>query len=409
MYGDLVIPTMVSKSSLSYGAGAQRGTRAVEVSKAMPAPVTPQGPVKKAPTLARTGPKIGKGMLLPKPPPGVLSSVAKFVSAEERKALAKKPRKKGGFVLKDGSFPIPDERHIGIAESMKHNASPAKQKQVDAEIAQAKKYFGKGFGDYKTIEQRERERRGAHRHKVGGVGDAALGGAGLVMLSSVDQMRKVAGLKTSTEEAKHIRSPLVHGHDRQWAMQHKGGGMSLGSLPVKARLSLAARRARKMPHGATRLGAQGLIGVGAARYVVGRSQEAYQDTRLRAKRIENRQRAVAKAYRSYDPEERRQRRLGAAAAGSGLSGGALVVAGGRRIASDTERVGNWKMRALVRHPLKDAKHGKERAKPFSELAFKDAKHAVLVKPSRAAMVGTGAALLAGSGRLMSHRDQGRWQ
>lgn len=121
--------------------------------------------------------------------------------------------------------------------------------------------------------------------------------------------------------------------------------------------------------------------------------------------IESRIHAVTKAYRSFDPEDSRQRRLGAAAAGGALGGGMLAYQGGRSIQRAT-RSANAVTRDAesIDEGVASSKYGRHL------IAVKNAVKGSAVVPHKAAgKVAGGAALIATSARLMSDRHKKSWR
>jgi hypothetical protein len=121
---------------------------------------------------------------------------------------------------------------------------------------------------------------------------------------------------------------------------------------------------------------------------------------------------VSKAYRAFDPEDRRQRRLGMGAAGSAAAGGLLVHSGGKNIARESgEYRGNVDLSEKAGNVAKpiSAKGGYK----LTDRALKEVgrmpKKRILVGGRSGGKVAGGAALLGGAAALMADHHKRRWE
>lgn len=116
-------------------------------------------------------------------------------------------------------------------------------------------------------------------------------------------------------------------------------------------------------------------------------------------------RSVTKAHRSFDPEDARQRRLGAMASAAGLGGGALAYQGGRSVQRATRTLTAATRNAdKLDEGVASSKYGR------SLIAVKNAAEGSAVVPRKAAgKIGGGALLLTGAARLMSDRHKKAWR
>lgn len=446
-----LVPERISKSTPSYGDSSAVGRRDPQIAAELGMPVSKAAskpialtPVtaKKAPTIARVGGQPPKrGLLVRNTATGLIDDA-----------------KRGGGRAVAGGL---SKRFVGLVE----DTSPV----------------SKAFGDHKTIDQRERDRRSASRRKTSGVGLGIIGG-GTMLESHVlkdiknesearrNPMLPRSAQRSASQDAKAVIDPLRRGHKPIWAMEHRNGGMSMGKLPVKARPRVALKRAAARPHGAAYALGAGLLGYGAAKYGVGRGQESYQNARLRSKRRSNLQRsrtskaagdlpeafstlrhlgasdavrsarglrpknslvdvesaklqrrnviplkrkqavpsmnasAIGKAYRSFSAEDRRQRRLGAAGAASGLLGGAALGDAVHRT-----RKANAPIRQVIRDAEKLEGAGQSKFARNVKGAAAVMHHSTLLPHRAAGEAAAGLGLLAAGKSLMTNKHTKRWQ
>lgn len=126
--------------------------------------------------------------------------------------------------------------------------------------------------------------------------------------------------------------------------------------------------------------------------------------------------AMVSKARGYDPEDRRQRRLGAEASGAGISGGLLVRSGSKEIKTDTA-----KLRSTgFKHPAMRGENAPKTPEGVAEAGrvkmaiarvnnLKKPGKGALVSTRAAGKIGAGAGLLTGGAALMADHHKRRWQ
>lgn len=195
MNGDLIIPTTISKRGDAWSGPVARGTRQGVVAKA--APVFPKGPAIKAPTLARTGPKVGKGILVPKPlsPLAALQPVGKGdIPVRARRRAAVK-----GDALPGGKFPIRNAKDLRDAKEDLHFVHGKEHSAAERLIARRGSQLSKAARSYDPEERRQR-RLGA------AAAGSALGGGHLVRTGGRRIQKDTRSLRTVESHADKLDS-----------------------------------------------------------------------------------------------------------------------------------------------------------------------------------------------------------
>lgn len=117
---------------------------------------------------------------------------------------------------------------------------------------------------------------------------------------------------------------------------------------------------------------------------------------------------VGKAYRSYDPEDRRQRRLGAAAAGSGIGGGLLVHSGVKDVKADTKSLRTGVLQARQMSMVESAAKSPY-GRAVKKIGAWPADSSVVLRKRPTGKVGLGVTLVAAAGGLMADHHKRRYQ
>lgn len=122
--------------------------------------------------------------------------------------------------------------------------------------------------------------------------------------------------------------------------------------------------------------------------------------------------AVSKANRSVDPEDRRQRRLGALSAAAGIGGGTQIRRGVREIRADTKALGDMPHDMVMpRNASTRAKHKFEQQDTAVQRVRGALRggHGVLVRRAPGLRTAGGSALVAGAAGLMADHHKRRWK
>lgn len=121
---------------------------------------------------------------------------------------------------------------------------------------------------------------------------------------------------------------------------------------------------------------------------------------------------VAKADRSVDPEDRRQRRLGALSAAAGIGGGTQIRRGVKEIRADTKALGDMPHDMVMpRNASTRAKHKFEQQDTAVQRVRGALRggHGVLVRRAPGLRTAGGSALVAGAAGLMADHHKRRWK
>lgn len=116
-------------------------------------------------------------------------------------------------------------------------------------------------------------------------------------------------------------------------------------------------------------------------------------------------RKFSKAARYYDPEDRRQRRLGAAASGAGITGGLLARSGVKQVQRETRALHGAQAHAIK--VLAQPNHREHLA--LQKIADNAGERgSFLIRPRAAGKIGLGATLVTGAGALMADHHKRRY-
>lgn len=373
-----LVPTIISKRQETFGQGSAVGRRSSEVSKGVMTPIAPKGPSMKAPTLARTG---GTGPNKGRKSTGklMLAQVADPTDLLKLGAVGKADRRVKGALY-------------GVAAGSGTAAGVGAGYGVSA-LRQVKR-----AGSWQSSKgDTARFARGGAKLVARSRPGLALAGAGAVAGAAAGQRRKVhKGLvEISKASSAQRKRKLV-----QVKAHNSGADRLPPKLPPKptgalARIARVEDTAPQAAAKASRFGMKSKIGIGAA--------SAGALGALGAHRSK-----ASKAYRSYSAEDKRQRRLGAAAAGSAIGGGLLTRSGATEITRDTggmrRAVGELKQAGMQEGAGK-SQYGRAVQRGGKIAAEK----AALVRAKPAGKVGAGLGLLGVSAKLMAEHHQKRWQ
>lgn len=263
-------------------------------------------------------------------------------------------------------------------------------------------------GSWKTIDQRERAQVRARRQHARGILNIAGGLTVATAASSANGRSIPNAIHAGRYMAGRDRPMLLQGYQGRVNSAVRRVPWRDADEPVRAglrrRAQYAGRIVRRSPATAVAGAGLGMIGYGATQMARGKLKEGYQQRRINSRRKANAER-FGKADRFYDPEDRRQRRLGAAAAGSALVGADQVRRGVRSVQQSTRTLGAAKKvgEYLGAHDVKS----KGDVKVLVNLAHNAERGAVLLNPRAAARIGGGAALVGGAGMLVRRGNDPR--